>query len=83
MGTEGKRWNLFSNNVDNTVGIGPEKTMIEHECPYWSPLTTHMLCWETSISQDTLSIRRSNKPNETLHVDSANQGEGVPFISPC
>ena len=44
MGTEGKRWNLFSNNVDNTVGIGPEKTMIEHECPYWSPLTTHMLC---------------------------------------
>lgn len=34
-----KRLNLFSNNID----IGPNETMIEHECPYWSPCNSHVL----------------------------------------
>src|ERR1044072_752480 len=26
-----------------TVGVGPNETMIEHDCPYWSPCNSHAL----------------------------------------
>ncbi|KAK7393459.1 hypothetical protein VNO78_22015 [Psophocarpus tetragonolobus] len=55
------------------VGIGPKKTMIEHECPYWSPPNSHDLLRNFHKSR-YISSRRSNKLNETLHLDDANQG---------
>lgn len=58
-----------------TVGIGPKKTMIQHECPCWSPHNSHALLRNFHKPRYT-SVRGTNKPNETLHVDNANEGGG-------
>jgi len=48
--------------------------MIQHERPYWSP--QQLTCSAEKLPQANIctSLGGTNKPNETLHVDNANEG---------